>query len=44
MIEYRPNFYVLTGTSGSGKSTLIAALQERGYQCVEELGRQILIP
>ena len=42
MIEYRPNFYVLTGASGSGKSTLIAALQARGYQCVEELGRQIV--
>ena len=42
MIEYRPNFYVLTGASGSGKSTLIAALRARGYQCVEELGRTIV--
>jgi ABC-type phosphate/phosphonate transport system ATPase subunit len=33
MIEYRPNFYVLTGASGSGKSTLIAPLHQCRVGC-----------
>src|SRR3982751_4806926 len=36
------NFFVLTGASGSGKSSILAALQQRGFHCVEEIGRQIV--
>jgi predicted ATPase len=38
----RNNFYVITGCSGGGKSTLIDALCARGFQCVDEVGRQIV--
>ncbi len=38
----KDNFYVLTGGSGTGKSSIIAALADRGYCCVEEVGRQIV--
>jgi predicted ATPase len=38
----RDNFFVLTGASGSGKSSIIAALEHRGYRCVEEMGRQVV--
>ncbi len=42
MAILRPNFFVLTGASGSGKSSIIAALQGRGFTCVEEVGRQVV--
>ena len=42
MTHERNNFYVITGCSGGGKSTLIEALRSRGYQCVDEVGRQIV--
>ena len=38
----RNNFYIITGCSGGGKSTLIDALRTRGFQCVNEVGRQIV--
>jgi predicted ATPase len=36
------NLFVLTGASGSGKSSILAALQQRGFRCVEEIGRQVV--
>lgn len=42
MVMLRPNFFVLTGASGSGKSSIIAALQVRGFTCVQEIGRQVV--
>jgi len=36
------NLFVLTDASGSGKSSILAALQQRGFHCVEEIGRQIV--
>jgi predicted ATPase len=41
-ITARDNFFVLTGASGSGKSSIIAALEHRGFRCVEEMGRQVV--
>jgi predicted ATPase len=41
-ITVRNNFFVLTGASGSGKSSIIAALEHRGFRCVEEAGRQVV--
>jgi predicted ATPase len=41
-ITTRDNFFVLTGASGSGKSSIIAALNRRGFRCVEEVGRQVV--
>jgi len=38
----RNNFYIITGCSGGGKSTLLAALRARGFECVNEVGRQIV--
>jgi predicted ATPase len=34
--------FIITGGPGSGKSTLIQALQERNYQCSEEVSRQLI--
>jgi predicted ATPase len=42
MTYERNNFYIITGCSGGGKSTLIGALRARGYQCVDEVGRQVV--
>lgn len=38
----KSNFYIITGGPGSGKSTLLNALKNHGYQCVEEVARQII--
>jgi len=36
------NFHIITGGPGSGKTSIIQALRERGYRCVDEVGRQII--
>ena len=38
----RPNFHIITGGPGSGKTSIIEALRERGYRCVDEVGRKII--
>jgi predicted ATPase len=35
-------FFVITGASGAGKSTLLAALREKGFSTVPEVGRAIV--
>ena len=35
-------FFVITGASGAGKSTLLAALREKGFATVPEVGRAIV--
>jgi predicted ATPase len=35
-------FIVLTGGPGGGKTTVIAELRQRGYPCVDEVGRAII--
>lgn len=37
------NFYIITGGPGSGKSTLLNALRAKGFDCVDEVARQIII-
>lgn len=37
-----PPFYIFTGGPGSGKTTLLAALADRGYQVMPEVGRAII--
>lgn len=39
---HRNNFYIITGGPGSGKSTLLDALKSRGFQCVDEVAREII--
>ncbi len=39
----RNNFYILSGGPGAGKTTVLEALRVRGFQCVEETGRKIII-
>ena len=43
MVQTRPHCFVLTGGPGAGKTTLIAALAARGYACVPESGRAIIM-
>jgi len=38
----KDNFFILTGGPGSGKTSLISELKCRGYECVTEVGRQII--
>lgn len=38
----RPNFHIITGGPGSGKTSVLEALRERGYRCVDEVGRKII--
>lgn len=38
----RSNFHIITGGPGSGKTSVIEALRERGYRCVDEVGRAII--
>lgn len=40
--KIRPHFYVFTGGPGSGKTTILEALRKKGFQIVEEVGRQII--
>jgi predicted ATPase len=42
MERTKANFHIITGGPGSGKTSIIAALRERGYRCVDEVGRQII--
>jgi predicted ATPase len=35
--------YVITGGPGAGKSSLLAALQQLGYHCCEEVSRQLIM-
>ena len=42
MSPARNNFHVITGCSGGGKSTIIDALRARGFNRVDEAGRQIV--
>jgi predicted ATPase len=37
------NFFVITGASGSGKSSIVEELARRGYPCIAEVGRRIVI-
>jgi len=37
------NRYIITGGGGSGKTTLINALKEHGFNCYDEVSRQIII-
>jgi len=39
----KPKKIVLIGGPATGKTTLIEALKARGYQCMEEISRQITI-
>jgi predicted ATPase len=39
----RNNFYILSGGPGAGKTMVLEALRARGFQCVEETGRKIII-
>jgi predicted ATPase len=39
----RKNFFVITGGPGMGKTSLIGEMAKRGYTCVPEKGRQIII-
>lgn len=36
------NFHIITGGPGSGKTSVIHELRERGYPCVDEVGRKII--
>ena len=36
------NRYIITGGPGSGKSSLLNALSAKGYQCFEEISREII--
>lgn len=38
----RSNLHIITGGPGSGKTSVIEALRERGYICVDEVGRKII--
>jgi predicted ATPase len=38
----KDHFYIITGGPGMGKTTLITALQEQGYLCIPETGRDII--
>ncbi|MBO9731555.1 MAG: AAA family ATPase [Chitinophaga sp.] len=38
----KDNLFVITGGPGMGKTTVITALQESGYTCVPESGRDII--
>jgi predicted ATPase len=38
----KQNFYILTGGPGSGKTTILNGLRDRGFTCVEEVGRLLI--
>lgn len=40
---HRKNFFVITGGPGMGKTALIEEMAKRGYTCVPEAGRHIII-
>lgn len=42
MVIERKNFYIISGGPGSGKTAIIEQLCTRGYQCIGEVGRQII--
>lgn len=42
MVRAKTNFHIITGGPGAGKTSIIEALRERGYRCVDEVGRQII--
>ena len=34
--------FVITGAPGTGKTTIINALKARGYNCIDEISREII--
>ena len=42
MPEEGSHLHIITGGPGSGKTSVIEALRERGYTCVDEVGRKII--
>jgi len=38
----KPNFYIITGGPGVGKTTLLEELNQRGYEYVPEIARDII--
>ncbi len=41
-MNFKNNYYILTGAPGSGKSTLINSLRKKDYICVDEPAREII--
>lgn len=41
-LKENDNFYVITGGPGVGKTTLLNALQNRGYEIVPEIARELI--
>jgi len=39
----KDNYFILTGAPGTGKSSLINELRAKGYNCVDEPARQIIL-
>lgn len=35
--------YIITGAPGTGKTTLIEALRAKGYPCIEEVSRKVIL-
>ena len=37
------NKFVITGAPGTGKTTIIKTLKQKGYSCVEEFSRELIV-
>lgn len=42
MIHFRNNFFIITGGPGAGKTAIATQLQQQGFCCTKESGRQII--